>query len=110
MAVRDTRGFIDPSAMLRTVHFDRFPAPPALAGLVLIAIFVIYSFRPKHPLIDLRLFKNYDLSVSAITMFLFAGAFFGGLLIVPTYFQQVRGESALDAGVLMAVQKTCESW
>lgn len=34
MAVRDTRGIIDPSAMLRTVDFDRFPAPPALDGLV----------------------------------------------------------------------------
>ena len=37
-------------------------------------------------------------------MFLFAAAFFGGLLLVPTYFQQVRGESALQAGWLMAVQ------
>ena len=37
-------------------------------------------------------------------MFLFAAAFFGGLLLVPTYFQQVRGESTLDAGLLMAPQ------
>ena len=28
-------------------------------------------------------------------MFLFAAAFFGGLLLVPTYFQEVRGESTL---------------
>ena len=32
----------------------------------------------------------------------FALAFFGGLLIVPTYFQEVRGESTTDAGLLMA--------
>ena len=50
-----------------------------------------WSFRPKHPLLDLRLFKNRNLTVSVITMFLFAAAFFGGLLLVPTYFQQVRG-------------------
>ena len=37
-------------------------------------------------------------------MFLFAAAFFGGLLLVPTYFQQVRGESTLMAGLLVAPQ------
>jgi len=37
-------------------------------------------------------------------MFLFASAFFGGLLLVPTYFQQIRGESTLHAGLLVAPQ------
>ena len=66
--------------------------------------FVWHSFRPEHPLLDLRLFKNRNLTVSIITMFLFAAAFFGGLLLVPTYFQQIRGESTLDAGLLVAPQ------
>jgi EmrB/QacA subfamily drug resistance transporter len=66
--------------------------------------FVWHSFRPEHPLLDLRLFKNRNLTVSVITMFLFAAAFFGGLLLVPTYFQQVRGESTLAAGLLVAPQ------
>ena len=66
--------------------------------------FVFHSFRPEHPLLDLRLFKNRNLTVSMITMFMFAGAFFGGLLLVPTYFQQVHGESTLKAGLLVAPQ------
>jgi MFS family permease len=37
-------------------------------------------------------------------MFMFAAAFFGGLLLVPTYFQQIRGESTLHAGLLVAPQ------
>ena len=37
-------------------------------------------------------------------MFLFGAAFFGGLLLVPTYFQLVRGESTLNAGLLVAPQ------
>lgn len=77
---------------------------PGTLGLIMVAGFVVWSFRPAHPLLDLRLFTNRNLTVSTITMFLFAAAFFGGLLLVPTYFQQVRGESALDAGWLMAVQ------
>ncbi|WP_035856663.1 DHA2 family efflux MFS transporter permease subunit [Cryptosporangium arvum] len=77
---------------------------PALVGILLVIGFVIYSFKPQHPLLDLRLFKNRNLTVSIITMFLFAVAFFGGLLLVPTYFQQIRGESVLMAGLLVAPQ------
>ena len=77
---------------------------PALIGLALVVAFVLYSFKPKHPLLDLRLFSNRSLAVSILTMFLFAVAFFGGLLLVPTYFQQIRGESVLKAGLLVAPQ------
>jgi EmrB/QacA subfamily drug resistance transporter len=77
---------------------------PALVGLALVVAFVLYSFKPKHPLLDLRLFGNRNLAVSIVTMFLFAVAFFGGLLLVPTYFQQIRGESVLRAGLLVAPQ------
>jgi EmrB/QacA subfamily drug resistance transporter len=77
---------------------------PMLIGIGLMLAFVQHSFRPEHPLLDLRLFKDRNLTISIITMFLFAAAFFGGLLLVPTYFQQVRGESALYAGVLVASQ------
>ncbi|MPZ96493.1 MAG: DHA2 family efflux MFS transporter permease subunit [Propionibacteriales bacterium] len=75
-----------------------------LVGVALMVAFVWHSFRPEHPLLDLRLFKNRELTVSVITMFLFAAAFFGGLLLVPTYFQQIRGESTLAAGLLVAPQ------
>jgi EmrB/QacA subfamily drug resistance transporter len=75
-----------------------------LVGVLLMLAFVWHAFRPEHPLLDLRLYKNRNLTVSSITMFLFAVAFFGGLLLVPTYFQQIRGESTLDAGLLVAPQ------
>jgi EmrB/QacA subfamily drug resistance transporter len=75
-----------------------------LVGVLLMLAFVWHSFRPEHPLLDLRLFHNRNLTVSVVMMFMFAAAFFGGLLLVPTYFQQIRGESTLDAGLLVAPQ------
>jgi EmrB/QacA subfamily drug resistance transporter len=75
-----------------------------LAGFLLMVTFVWHSFRPEHPLLDLRLFGNRNLTVAIITMFMFAAAFFGGLLLVPTYFQEIRGESTLHAGLLVAPQ------
>jgi EmrB/QacA subfamily drug resistance transporter len=75
-----------------------------IIGAVLIGLFVWRSFTPEHPLLDLRLFRNRNLTTATLTMFLFGAAFFGGLLLVPTYFQQVRGESTLHAGLLVAPQ------
>ena len=77
---------------------------PGLLGLALMVAFVFYSFRPQHPLLDLRLFHNRNLTVSIITMFIFAAAFFGGLLLVPQFLQQVQGETPLSAGWLVAPQ------
>ena len=60
--------------------------------------------RNIHPLIELRLFKNSNMTVAVIAMLLFAIAFFGASLLFPLYFQQVRGETALNAGLLLAPQ------
>ena len=77
---------------------------PAVVGVLLMAGFVFHALRKDHPLIDLHLFKRKQLSVSVITMSLFAIAFFGAMLLFPTYFIQVRGESTLAAGLLLAPQ------
>ncbi|MFZ1361981.1 MAG: DHA2 family efflux MFS transporter permease subunit [Candidatus Nanopelagicales bacterium] len=77
---------------------------PAIIGIVLIVAFVFWALRKTHPLLDLTLFKNRDFTIAVIVMFLFAASFFGAMLIVPTYFQQVRGESVLMAGLLVAPQ------
>ncbi len=77
---------------------------PGLIGLTLMIAFVFWAFRPEHPLLDLRLFANRNLTAATGVMFLFAASFFGALLLVPTYFQQVRGESVMMAGLLMAPQ------
>jgi EmrB/QacA subfamily drug resistance transporter len=78
----------------------------AAIGLLLVAVFVLRSlFRsPEHPLMDLQLFRNRALTVSVIAMSLFAIAFFGASLLFPSYFLQVRGETTLQAGLLLAPQ------
>src|SRR3954453_2703259 len=77
---------------------------PMLVGAVMMITFVFYSFKPRHPLLDLRLFRNRRLTVSTIALFVFIIAFMGAGLLFPSYFLQVRGESTLHAGLLMAPQ------
>jgi len=55
-------------------------------------------------LIQLRLFTNRYMTIAVITMALFAVAFFGASLLFTLYFQQVRGQSPLDSGWMVAPQ------
>ena len=73
---------------------------------MLIVAFVPWALRRAniHPLVELRLLKNKNMTVAVIAMMLFAIAFFGASLLFPLYFQEVRGETALKAGLLLAPQ------
>ena len=77
---------------------------PIVAGFVLVGLFVWHSLRVARPLIDVRLFRSRGFRAAAIATFLFGGALFGTLLVLPLYYQVDRGQSALDAGLLLAPQ------
>jgi EmrB/QacA subfamily drug resistance transporter len=77
---------------------------PMLVGAALVISFVLYSFKPRHPLLDLRLFKNRNLVIATVSLFVFIIAFMGAGLLFPSYFLQIRGQSTLHAGLLMAPQ------
>jgi EmrB/QacA subfamily drug resistance transporter len=76
----------------------------ATLGALLIVAFVAHALRSREPLIDLRLFRNRRLTVATVAMFVFVIAFMGAGLLFPSYFLQVRGETTLMAGLLMAPQ------
>jgi EmrB/QacA subfamily drug resistance transporter len=77
---------------------------PALVGVVLLASFIRHALHVSNPLIDLRLFANRTFSTASITLALMVISVFGALLLLPLYFQAVRGESALQSGLLLAPQ------
>jgi EmrB/QacA subfamily drug resistance transporter len=77
---------------------------PILAGTALIALFFRHSWRAREPLIDIRTFTHTRAGASAVLFMLFSIAFFGALLLVPLYYQSVRGASALESGLLLAPQ------
>ena len=84
---------------------DRHVVLPATVGLALIGAFVVHAWhRADHPLIDLRLFKNRVLTQANVTMVVFAVAFFGSCLLLPSYFQQVLHKTPMQAGVHMIPQ------
>ena len=74
------------------------------AGLVLIIGFVMRSLRAPEPLMEIRLFKNRNFTVSSVCIFLTGVTLYGTMFLLPLYYQIVRGQSPWMAGLMMAPQ------
>lgn len=78
---------------------------PLTAGLVLIAGYLGWALRRgSDALINVRLLRHRALASSSVLVFLSGAALFGPMLLLPLYWQQVRGETALGAALLLIPQ------
>ena len=78
---------------------DRMVVLPIIAGVVILAVFVITESRSDHSSFDVTLFHNrgYTVSLTAVSLAFFAMS--GVTFTLPFYFQVVRGYSTLSAGM-----------
>lgn len=85
-----------------------FSSPKVLvsigASIVLIIAFIVHALRAAVPLLDLRLYRRSTYASASAAMFFLGAALFGVMILLPLYFQNVRHESVLDTGLLLAPQ------
>ncbi|RSH92821.1 hypothetical protein EHS25_008267 [Saitozyma podzolica] len=85
---------------------------PLLIGLALLGVwlFVEAKLMPL-PLVPLYVFKDGTVAAAMVTTWFSGAAFYATLYYLPTYFQIVKGASAIHSGVLILplvlVQTTC---
>ena len=77
---------------------------PIVLGLALVAGFVIHALGARAPLLNLRLHRRPTFSSASVTMFCLGAALFGGMILLPLYWQGIRHESVVNAGLLMGPQ------
>jgi EmrB/QacA subfamily drug resistance transporter len=77
---------------------------PVIAGIALIGVFVLHALHVERPLLDVRLYANRVFTGASLTTFGVSGALFGAMILVPLYYQQVRGLSVIDTGLLNGPQ------
>ena len=70
-----------------------------VAGIVVLAVFVVYEIRSRHPSLDTALFRNADFSVALTAVSLTFFALMGSTFFLVFYLQVVRGLSPLQAGL-----------
>jgi EmrB/QacA subfamily drug resistance transporter len=72
------------------------------AGAAFTLAFVVHALRTDAPLVSVRAFARRPFGMSAAAMVIYGGAIFGFMIVIPVYFQVVRGESPVAAGLMMA--------
>jgi predicted MFS family arabinose efflux permease len=73
-----------------------------LGGAALVAAFGWHALHTGRPLVDIRLFRSRAFSSATGALFLYVGAVFGMAVLLPLYYQLVRGQTPLHAGLLIA--------
>jgi EmrB/QacA subfamily drug resistance transporter len=77
---------------------------PIVAGAVLVSAFVVHALRIPNPLLDLSLYRSWHFSAASIVMFTLGAAVFGAMILMPLYWQDLRGYSVIETGLLTGPQ------
>jgi EmrB/QacA subfamily drug resistance transporter len=70
-------------------------------GCFSLLLFVVNELTHPEPLLDLRLFKISDFSISQALACAMTFALMGGVYIIPVFLQSLRGYTALQTGLIM---------
>ncbi|HEX5307676.1 MAG TPA: DHA2 family efflux MFS transporter permease subunit [Solirubrobacteraceae bacterium] len=77
---------------------------PTLAGIVLVVLFCLHALRVERPLLDIRMYANRVFAGASFTNFGLGAALFGAMILVPLYYQEIRGQSVIATGLLTGPQ------
>ena len=77
---------------------------PLVAGVALLAAFTAYALRRSHPLVEIRLLARRPVGSSSAVLFFSGFSLYGAMLLLPLYYQEVRGSTALAAGAVLVPQ------
>lgn len=67
---------------------------------VALAVFITTELIVEEPLIDLKLFANYNFALSNLIMFIFGIGMFGSTFLLPLYLQNSLGYTAIQSGAV----------
>src|ERR1700722_7468630 len=85
-------------------HFIIILAVTAVIGLVGL---VIWEWYQKAPIVDVRLFKNFNFASSNLMMFTLGIMLFSSLVLMPLFLQTLMGYTAQVAGLAISAGGLC---
>ena len=85
-----------------SIDWSSMEYPLILAfGCFSLLIFVVNELTCAKPLLDLRLFKIYDFTISQFITGITTLALMGGIYVLPLFLQNLRGYTAMEAGMIL---------
>jgi len=73
-----------------------------VASIMSLVIFIIVELFAKHPIVDLRILKNFSFSLGNIIIFFVFVNLFGSIVLLPMYLQSLMGYTSTLAGLVLA--------
>ncbi len=70
-----------------------------VAGVLLAVLFLMWEGKAKEPILPLHLFKNHTFSITSLLGGVIGAGMFGAIVMLPLYFQVVKGYTATSAGL-----------
>ncbi len=70
-----------------------------------IVTFIIFLWRElsvEHPIVDLRLFKQRNIAMTQLVMFMVGASLYSTTVLIPQYLQEIMGYSARQAGMAVS--------
>jgi EmrB/QacA subfamily drug resistance transporter len=77
---------------------------PLAIGVALTASFTVYALRKARPLVEIRLFARRSVASSSAALFFSGFSLYGAMLLMPLFYQDLRGTTALTAGIMLVPQ------
>src|SRR5271165_4422773 len=74
----------------------------ALVSAICLISLVVWEWRHKDPVIDVRLFKNFNFATANLMMFTLGILLFSSLVMMPQFLQTLLGYTAQSAGLVLS--------
>lgn len=78
--------------------------PAIIGGAVLLLGYGVHAAHARSAVLDLTLFRDKGFRVASVSTFLLGASLYSSMLLLPLYYEQVEGASALRAGLLLVPQ------
>ncbi|WP_378954082.1 DHA2 family efflux MFS transporter permease subunit [Pelosinus sp. sgz500959] len=66
-----------------------------------LTLFVFIELQHENPILDLRIFRDWNFTFSMITTFVGTMGLYGAIFMVPLFMENLRGYTAMQTGVLL---------
>jgi len=73
----------------------------AISAVCLISL-VVWEWRQRAPVVDVRMFKSFNFAVASLMMFILGVLLFSSLVMMPLFLQTLMGYTAESAGIVLS--------
>jgi len=81
---------------------SRFITTLVVIAAVCLIWLVIWEWRHRDPVIDVRMFKSFNFATANLMMFTLGLIYFSSLVLMPQYLQTLMGYTATSAGLVLS--------